>query len=94
MRTTTILTACCILLLPLYAQAAHHETPVVQQVEKPANIRPVKAKPAKKPKATSSKDKLSTAGFGEDPGEETQERPNPLNRQGLERPEPIKSPVR
>lgn len=94
MRTTTILTACCILLLPLYAPAAHHEAPLVKQVEKPASIRPVKAKPAKKPKATSSKDKLSVTGYGEDPGEETQERPNPLNRQGLERPKPVTSPVR
>jgi len=44
--------------------------------------------------ATSSKDKLSVTGYGEDPGEETQERPNPFNRQGLERPEPLKSAVR
>jgi len=94
MLKKTILTACCILLLPLYSQAAQHETPLVQQVEKPASIRPVKAKPAKKPKATSSKDKLSVTGYGEDPGEETQERPNPLNRQGVQRPEPITSPVR
>ncbi|MCK7496038.1 MAG: hypothetical protein MZW92_37615 [Comamonadaceae bacterium] len=94
MRTITILTACCIPLLPLYAQAAQHEPLLVQQMEKPASIRPVKAKPAKKPKATSSKDKLSATGYGEDPGEETQERPNPLNRQGLERTEPVKSPVR
>lgn len=94
MYKTAILTACCILLLPLYAQSAQHESPVVQQIEKPATVRPVKAKAAKKPKSTSSRDKLSAFGYGEDPGEETQERPNPLNKKGLERTAPIKAPVR
>lgn len=95
MQKTAILTAFCILLLPLYALSAQHGAVVdTRQVEKPAKVGPVKAKPVQKPKATSTKDKLSVTGYGEDPGEETQERPNPLNRQGLERSEPIKSPVR
>jgi hypothetical protein len=90
MPRITILTAYCILLLPFYAQSAQHESPVTQQIEKPATVRPVKAKQSKKPNSTSSRDKLSASGYGTDPGEETQERPNPLNKQGQQRPDPVK----
>lgn len=94
MRTMTILTACCIMLLPLYAQGTQDEATVGQQGERPASMRPIKAKPAQKPKATSSRDKLSISGYGSDPGEETQEKPNPLKKQVLQKPESVKSPTR
>jgi len=54
-------------------------------------VRP-SAVPAERPQATTGRDKASSVGYGEDPGEETQERPNPLHTQ----PVPIRqqAPVR
>lgn len=94
MRISALFVTCCLLLVPAYGFSDQHEGPVVPQVQKPAGISPIKAKPAQKPKSTSSKDKVSVTGYGDDPGEETQERPNPLNKQGVNRPEPVKAPVR
>lgn len=94
MRISALFVTCCLLLAPAYGFSAQQENQAVPQVQKPAGISPIKAKPAQKPKSTSSKDKVSVTGYGEDPGEETQERPNPLNKQGVNRPEPIKAPVR
>ena len=96
MRISTLFITCCLLLVPVYGFSAQHDGPVVPQTQKPVGVgtSPIKAKPAQKPKSTSSKDKVSAAGYGEDPGEETQERPNPLNKQGQNRPAPVKAPVR
>lgn len=92
MRISTLFMSCCLLLVTAYGFSAQHDGPAVPQVQKPTGISPIKAKPAQKPKSTSSKDKISATGYGEDPGEETQERPNPLNKQGLNRPDPVKTP--
>lgn len=94
MRMTTVLCTCSMLVVPVYAFSAQQEGQTVPLVQKPAGISPIKAKPAQKPKTTSSRDKVSVTGYGEDPGEETQERPNPLNKQGLTRPDPGRPPVR
>lgn len=95
MRTTPLLITCCLLLAPACGFSAQHEGSTVPEVQKPVGVTiPVKAKPAQKPKSTTARDKVSVSGYGEDPGEETQERPNPLNKQGVTRPDPIKGPLR
>lgn len=94
MKTTIILCVCGMLAVPVHVFSAQQDPPVTPQVQQPG-MRPVKAKPAQKPNSTTTRDKMSATGYGEDPGEETQERPNPLNKQGQNRPEqPVKAPVR
>lgn len=72
------------------------QTPKVPQVKKPAAVRPYKATPVKKPQATSNRDKLSSSarGYEDDPGEETQERPNPLDAKTAQNLDPMRDPVR
>jgi len=94
MRTTIFLSVCSLLAMPVVALNAQQEKPTVPQLQKPDAMSPVKAKPVQKPKSTTARDKVSVSGYGEDPGEETQERPNPLNKQGVTRPDPIKGPLR
>jgi hypothetical protein len=70
------------------------QTPKVPQVKKPAAVRPYKATPIEKPQATNERDKLSVTGYGEDPGEETQERPNPLDAKAAQTLDPMRDPIR
>ena len=76
------------------AFAQNIQTPKVPQVKKPAAVRPYKSTPVEKPQATSDRDKLSVTGYGEDPGEETQERPNPLDAQAGQTFDPMRDPIR
>ncbi len=95
MRTTIVVSVWCLLAMPVVTlNAQQEEKPTVPQLQKPDAMSPVKAKPVQKPKSTTARDKVSVSGYGEDPGEETQERPNPLNKQGVTRPDPIKGPLR
>lgn len=78
--------------VPRPGAAAPSAAPVPGTPARPAaTVRP-SAVPAERPQATTNRDKASSTGYGEDPGEETQERPNPLHTQ----PAPIRqqAPVR
>ncbi|MDO9226360.1 MAG: hypothetical protein Q8M09_11695 [Pseudomonadota bacterium] len=82
----------CALLLGARADAAQTEPP--RQVKNPAAVQPLRAKPAEKPQATSNRDRVSVTGYGQDPGEETQEmRPNPVNSKPARRPDPARAPA-
>ncbi len=59
----------------------------IPPVKKPSETAPLKAKPVKKPKATSDRDKAGASGYGSDPGEDTQERPNPLDFKPVQKPQ-------
>jgi len=59
-------------------------------VAKPATKRPLQAKPVQKPTSTTDRGKLGHTGYGEDPGEETQERPNPADFKPAQRSKPVK----
>ncbi|MEW6647586.1 MAG: hypothetical protein AB1450_10330 [Pseudomonadota bacterium] len=75
--------------VPRPGAAAPSTAPTPAAPARPAaTVRP-SAVPAERPQATTGRDKASSVGYGEDPGEETQERPNPLHTQ----PAPIRQPA-
>jgi hypothetical protein len=83
LRTLSLLFAACLLAV---GQA---------QAEPPADARPeikrpLQAKPVQKPQAASDREKLGATGYGDDPGEETQERPNPVDFKPVQRGKPSK----
>ncbi|MFP5431143.1 MAG: hypothetical protein ACLGHE_09200 [Gammaproteobacteria bacterium] len=76
--------ACIVLGAVLWVTGLAQAAPVV---DKPKAIRPLQAKPAHMPAVTSDRARAGASGYGEDPGEPTQERPNPLEHQSAEVPE-------
>jgi len=97
MNKSGMLIVFCTMLLAVRADGALAESPQSQpqpQVKKPAATQTLRAKPAEKPQATSNRDRVSVSGYGSDPGEDTQERPNPLDSKSAQSPIPVRDPVR
>lgn len=88
----TLLVSCTLLLA--YGSVVQAESPKPQQVKKPEATHPLRAKPVEKPQATSDRDRVSVSGYGSDPGEETQERPRPLDKKSASSLDPVRDPVR
>ncbi len=81
------------------AAAAAAEPMEMQKTKAPAvkkqqSVKPLKAKPVEKPKNVSNRDKASIGWHHDGGGEETQERPNPVDTKGIKDPAAVQNPAR
>lgn len=75
----------------------NRQSPIIIEISTPVEDiteKPRKARPVEMPRATSKRDQVSVTGYGDDPGEETQERPNPMGKDASQAINPLHDPVR
>lgn len=76
------------------AEPVETQKPNAPPVKKQQSVKTLKAKPVEKPKTVSNREKASIGWHHDGEGEETQERPNPVDTKGIKDPAAVPNPAR